>query len=67
MADQSSVQVKDTDALKEALKLIQPLAKKLASVDKTKLTETEDKFVVIRAIRLDHLIRETLSGKSLRS
>jgi len=67
MAEVKHLDPKDTEQVKEALKLIQPLAKKLASTDKSKLTESEDKFMIIRMVRLEHLIRETLNGKSYRS
>lgn len=56
----------EVEAIKAQLKAMQPLVKKLATVDKSKLDESKDKFLVIRMTRLEHLIRETLSGDSLR-
>ena len=67
MTDSKTLNAQKVSQFKEALKLLQATAKELASVDKSKLEDSEDKFLVIRAVRIDHAIRETLSGKSLKS
>ena len=67
MTDTKTLNAQKVSQFKEALKLLQATAKELASVDKSKLEDSEDKFLVIRAVRIDHAIRETLSGKSLKS
>lgn len=55
------------EAARKALEALAPLAKELAAIDKTKVEDSEDKFLLIRMARLDHLIREVTKGKSLRS
>ena len=55
----------DVDAVKKAFETLAPIAKRLAAIDKTKVEDSEDKFLVIRMTRLDHLIREVTKGKSL--
>jgi len=67
VTDSKTLNAQKVSQFKEALKLLQATAKELASVDKSKLEDSEDKFLVIRAVRIDHAIRETLSGKSLKS
>ena len=56
----------EVEALKKSMETIQPLVRKLAAVPKAELEDSDDKFVVIRCLRLDHTIRELLKGKSLR-
>jgi len=41
-------------------------AKAIMATDKSKLVESEDKFLHIRAVRAEHLDREVQSGKSRR-
>jgi hypothetical protein len=48
----------DVDAMDKALLALYPIVKKLATIDKSKLDESEDKFIVIRAVRLEHTMRE---------
>lgn len=53
-------------AMSDALVALAPLASELSKIDKSKLDDSKDKFLVIRMVRLDHLIREVRSGDSLR-
>lgn len=64
---QKSLNQADVTEFKTALKAAQLAAKKLMAVNKSELEESADKFLVIRAVRIDHTVREVLSSKSLRS
>lgn len=68
MADtNTSIPTTEVEALTKALTAIQPLVTKISKMDRTKLTESEDKFLHIRATRLEHTIREALKGKSFKA
>ncbi len=51
---------------KDAVTALKVAAAPLAKVDKRLLDDSEVKFLVIRAMRADHLAREVESGKSKR-
>ena len=53
------------EAFYKVVEQMELLALDLNAVDKTKLTESEDKFLAIRLTRLIHAAEEMLSGKSL--
>jgi len=53
-------------AFKDAVTALKVAAAPLAKVDKRLLDDSEVKFLVIRAMRADHLAREVESGKSKR-
>lgn len=65
MAD-NTLPTSDVQAFLEGLKTLAPIALKLSKIDKSKLDESKEKFLVIRAVRLEHLIREVSKGESLR-
>ena len=52
-------------ALYKALESAQTIALELNAQDRTKLTESEDKFLAIRLPRIIHVVQETTLGKSM--
>jgi hypothetical protein len=64
---QKSINPTEVTEFKAAVKAAQVAAKKLMLYKKEDLEDSSDKFLFIRAIRIDHTARETASGKSLRS
>ena len=53
------------EALYKALEAAQTIAVELNAIDRTKLTESEDKFLSIRLPRIIHITQETTLGKSM--
>lgn len=64
MANYTVEQVK---AFKDAIVAANKAATALLSVEAHKLEESSDKFLRIRAVRIEHLSREVADGKSKRA
>jgi hypothetical protein len=64
MANYTAEQVK---SFKDAVAAANRAADALLKVEAHKLDEGSDKFLRIRAVRIEHLHREVLEGKSKRS
>lgn len=65
----AEVQVNPTEleAFTKAAEALRAAAAPLLKVDRTKVEDSEVKFLLIRAVRADHLGREVKGKKSLRS
>ena len=55
------------EAFKKATEALRLAAAPLLKMDRTKIEDSEVKFLLIRATRADHLAREVKSGKSQRA
>lgn len=57
----------EVDEFKKAIELAMAKAKPLTKYNKRDVDDSEVKFLLIRAIRMEHLGREVTSGKSQRT
>ena len=63
----TNVTAQQMEAFKKAAEALNAAAAPLLKVDRTKIEDSETKFLLIRATRAEHLAREIKTGKSQRS
>ena len=61
------IPVELANAFKSQLEAVQATARKIMTIERLKLDDSGDKFIHIRACRIDHAAREVKANKSLRS
>lgn len=66
MADSINVPAAELKAFKDAVEALEKAAKPLMRYDKRIVDDSAVKFVLIRAVRAEHLAREVKTGKSQR-